>query len=99
MPEDSGIMERHLQEGIRIADSFLLRECGAIRLPDIEVRSVIGRSFVAGWQLRIETSIALRRLNVFVSHNLQSSCARLLSSEPWSKRNKSTRGLGADTVI
>lgn len=59
-------MVRHLQGGIRIADSFLLRECGAIRLPDTEARSVIGRSFVAGWQLRIETSVAVRRLNIFV---------------------------------
>jgi sulfur-carrier protein adenylyltransferase/sulfurtransferase len=66
MPKYVGIMVRHLQEGIRQADSFLLRECGAIRLPESDVRSVEGRTFVAGWQLAIETPKALRRLNVFV---------------------------------
>jgi hypothetical protein len=35
-----------------------------------------------------------------VDQNLQSSCARLLSSEPWLlERTKFTRRRGADTVI
>jgi hypothetical protein len=65
MPDEVSIMARHLEEGISKADSFLLQECGALRLPDAEVRSVEGRHFVAGWRLVVQTA-AERRLNIYV---------------------------------
>ena len=61
-------MARYREEGISKADSFLLQECGAIRLPDSEAQSVEGRDLVAGWQLVVQTPAALRRVNVCVDH-------------------------------
>ena len=40
-------MARYREEGISKANSFLLQECGAIRLPDSEAQSVEGRNLVA----------------------------------------------------
>ncbi|MGA2689124.1 MAG: E2/UBC family protein, partial [Candidatus Korobacteraceae bacterium] len=66
MPNLAGIMARYREEGISDADSFLLQECGARRLPDSEAQSVEGRDLVAGWQLVVQTPAARRRLNVCV---------------------------------
>ena len=55
-------MVQYPEEGIFKANSFLLDECGAKRLPDSEARSVEGRHFVAGWQLVVKTAIAQRRV-------------------------------------
>ena len=59
-------MARYREEGISKADSFLLQECGARRLPDSEAQSVEGRDLVAGWQLVMQTPTAQRRVNVCV---------------------------------
>ncbi len=61
-------MARYREEGISKANSFLLQECGAIRLPDSEVQSVEGRNLVAGWQVVVQTPAALHRVNVCVDH-------------------------------
>ena len=68
MPDPAGIMARYREEGIAKADSFLLRECGARRLPDSEAQSVEGRDLVAGWQLVVQTPSGNRRVNVHVDH-------------------------------
>jgi molybdopterin/thiamine biosynthesis adenylyltransferase len=65
MPSKAGIMASHLEEGISKADSFLLQECGARRLPDSEARSVEGRDLVAGWQMVVQTPATQRRLNIY----------------------------------
>ena len=66
MPDPAGIMARYREEGIAKADSFLLRECGARRLPDSEAQSVEGRDLLAGWQLVVQTPATERRVNVYV---------------------------------
>jgi hypothetical protein len=65
MPSKAGIMARYLEEGISKADSFLLKECAARRLPDSEARSVEGRDLVAGWTLIVQTPTTQRRLNIY----------------------------------
>lgn len=57
-------MTRYLEEAIRGADRFLQKECGACRLPDSEVQAVPKRSFVAGWQVILETA-SRRRVNIY----------------------------------
>jgi molybdopterin/thiamine biosynthesis adenylyltransferase len=76
MPSNAGIMARHLEEGILRADSYLRRECGARRLPDADARSVDGRSYVAGWQLVLETDVARHRVNVYADHQFPFSIPR-----------------------
>jgi sulfur-carrier protein adenylyltransferase/sulfurtransferase len=66
MPNQAGIMARCREEGISKADSFLLQECGARRLPDSEAQCVEGRDLVAGWQLVLQTPASRRRVNVCV---------------------------------
>lgn len=66
MPDQAGIMAQYREEGISKADSFLLQECGARRLPDSEAQSVEGRDVVAGWQLVMQTPVRERRVNVCV---------------------------------
>ena len=58
-------MSRFLEEGVSEADSFLLQECGARRLPDCDALTVEGRDLVAGWQLVVQTPMAQRRLNIY----------------------------------
>jgi molybdopterin/thiamine biosynthesis adenylyltransferase len=65
MPEVS-IMDGYREEGISVTDSFLVDECGALRLPDSEARSFKGRHFATGWQLMIETALTRRRLDIYV---------------------------------
>lgn len=55
---------RYLEEGIREADAFLKNECGASRLPDSDALAVPGRSYVAGWQIIVETA-SRRRVNMY----------------------------------
>lgn len=47
-------------------DSFLSSVWGARRLPDKEVRSIPGRSLIAGWQFVVETPLSKRCINVCV---------------------------------
>jgi sulfur-carrier protein adenylyltransferase/sulfurtransferase len=77
MPDDS-VMAQHLEEGIVKADSFLQQDCGARRLPDSEARSVADRSFVAGWQILLETPNARRRINVYVDRQFPLSVPHFL---------------------
>jgi len=63
MPERL-VSTQYLEEGIREADAFLQNECGASRLPDSEAQAVPDRSFVAGWQIVLETG-SRRRVNVY----------------------------------
>ena len=76
MPSKAGIMVRHMEQGILQADSYLRRECGARRLPDADARSVDGRSYVAGWQLVLETAVARHRVNVYADHQFPFSIPR-----------------------
>jgi molybdopterin/thiamine biosynthesis adenylyltransferase len=66
MPNDLGITLRLRGEGILRADSFLQADCGAHRLSDEEVRSVDGRSLIAGWQITVQTPASIRRINICV---------------------------------
>jgi hypothetical protein len=76
MPEE-GVMTRHLEEAIRKADRFLRKECGACRLPDSEASAVPNRSFVAGWQVMLETA-SQRRVNVYVDRQFPLSLPHFL---------------------
>ncbi len=66
MPDRAMVMAGYREEGISKADSFLVQECGARRLPDSEAQSVEGRDLMAGWQLVMQTPAAQRRVNVCV---------------------------------
>lgn len=68
MPDQASIMARYREEGISKADSFLLQECGAQRLPNFEPKSIKGNELVAAWQLDIQTPVAQHRLKVCVDN-------------------------------
>ena len=76
MPENS--VSRYLEEGILQADAFLRQHCGAVRFPDAEARAVKDRSFVAGWQISVQTSAATRRINIHVDGQFPFSLPRFL---------------------
>jgi molybdopterin/thiamine biosynthesis adenylyltransferase len=78
MPKEHDIIGRYRQEGIRLANSFLLDECGGRRLSDSEARSIEGRHFMAGWQLVVETATAQRRVNIYVDHQFPFSLPHFL---------------------
>ena len=66
MHDGPGIALRLRKEGISGADAFLLAECGARRLSNEEVRTYQSHTLVAGWQVSIETGIAVRRVDIGV---------------------------------
>lgn len=70
-------MTRHLEGAIREADFFLRQECGACRLPDSEAKAVPNRSFVAGWQVMLETA-SRRRVNVYADRQFPLSLPHFL---------------------
>ena len=76
MPE-KGVMTRYQEEAIRELDRFLRTECGACRLPDSEVEAVPNRSFVAGWQVVLETA-SRRRVNVYADRQFPLSLPHFL---------------------
>jgi hypothetical protein len=76
MPEE-GVMTRHLEEAIRKAERFLRKECGACRLPNSEASAVPDRSFVAGWQVMLETA-SQRRVNVYADRQFPLSLPHFL---------------------
>lgn len=78
MPEAAGILAQLLDEGIRKGDSFLCDECAARRLADEGVRAIEGRSFVAGWQLTVETPLTQRRLNIYADAQFPLSVPRFV---------------------
>jgi sulfur-carrier protein adenylyltransferase/sulfurtransferase len=52
------------EEGISRVDAFLLAKCGALRLSGDDIRSYKLRSLITGWQVRIETPVTIRRLDI-----------------------------------
>lgn len=70
-------MTRYLEEAIREADCFLRKDCSACRLPDSEVEAVPNRSFVAGWQVMLETA-SRRRVNVYADRQFPLSLPHFL---------------------
>lgn len=66
MPRASGIALQLQEKGIARADAFLLTECGADRLSEMELRSYGLRALVAGWKITIQPSITARRIHVGV---------------------------------
>jgi molybdopterin/thiamine biosynthesis adenylyltransferase len=76
MPDESSAVARYLRDGIRKIESFLLRECGACRVPDAELPALEGRFLIAGWQLVIETPAGQRRVNICVDQQFPFSVPR-----------------------
>jgi molybdopterin/thiamine biosynthesis adenylyltransferase len=64
MPSGKTIALRLREEGIQKVDSFLSSTCNARRLCEEDVQAYVGRTLIAGWELKIETVSSVRRLQV-----------------------------------
>jgi hypothetical protein len=77
MPDAQPLAERRTQ-ALAELDRFLSVECGAVRLPEVAVRAIPARQFVAGWQLAVQPLRETRRLNVYVDALFPFSMPRFL---------------------
>src|ERR1700693_646772 len=75
---DGPTLDQRRQHAILQLDDFLRCECGAVQIPDAEVKTIRAGAFISGWRLTIQPLQQPRKLNICVDALFPFSSPRFL---------------------